>query len=100
MSEIPEYLQKAYQLFKEEFGKHIAYFREQTKNPDGLASNREEIYRRFHTIKGGGGFLDLPEVVSLAAEGEDIFKGPLLVQAGRDRFLEIVSLLEEEGKQI
>jgi len=100
MSEIPDYLKKAYELFKEEYAKHMAYFREQIENIDSVASNREEIYRRFHTIKGGAGFLDLGEVVSLAAEGEEIFRHSDYEESKTPRFIEIVELLEKEGKKI
>jgi two-component system chemotaxis sensor kinase CheA len=40
-----------------------------------------DIFRAFHTIKGGAGFLDLPELVELCHVAEDVFN--LLRSGGR-----------------
>ncbi len=100
MKELPDYLKKAYELFKDEYSKHMAYFRQQIEHPEQIDSQREEIYRRFHTIKGGAGFLELEKVVALATEGEEIFRPQNYDSSKISRFKEIIELLKKEEKQL
>ena len=74
MPDLPDYLLKAYGLFKEEFAKHMKYFSELDTCEASLSENAVEISRRFHTIKGGAGFLEMDRVVELSREGEERFK--------------------------
>lgn len=76
----------------------MAYFRQQIEHPEQVDAQREEIYRRFHTIKGGAGFLELENIVALATEGEEIFRPQSYKASKISRFKEIVDLLEKESE--
>ena len=56
------------------------------------------IFRGFHTIKGGAGFLSLEAMVNLCHKGEDVFnllrQGERLVDADMmDTFLKVLDIL-------
>ncbi|PHS70578.1 MAG: chemotaxis protein CheA [Methylophaga sp.] len=58
------------------------------------------IFRGFHTIKGGAGFLSLDAMVALCHKGEDVFdilrQGNLVVDAEMmDIFLKVLDILTE-----
>ncbi|MDO7596160.1 MAG: chemotaxis protein CheA [Pseudomonadota bacterium] len=66
----------------------------QPQNSDLLNS----IFRGFHTIKGGAGFLSLDAMVALCHEGEDVFnilrQGDRVVDAEMmDTFLKVLDIL-------
>lgn len=63
------------------------------------------IFRGFHTIKGGAGFLALDSMVTLCHKGEDVFnllrQGDLVVDADMmDVFLKVLDFLNDMFEEI
>ena len=62
------------------------------------------IFRGFHTIKGGAGFLNLENMVAICHQGEDVFnvlrQGERRVDAGMmDTFLQVLDILNNMFEQ-
>jgi chemotaxis protein histidine kinase CheA len=71
--DIPPYLKKAADLFFEEIGPHLNAIESLANdNIDGKisAASREEIAKRFHTLRGGAGFLKIEALHAAATAGE------------------------------
>lgn len=77
----------------------MEYFSELDPTKEVLSENAEEICRRFHTIKGGAGFLELPEVVRMAKEGEALFRNFNYSEETLLSFQSYVGGLKEEGEK-
>ena len=99
-SDLPDYLQKAFVIFVEEFQGHLDVFNQASGAEDKLAEASEEISRRFHTIKGGAGFLQLSQVAEISAEGEKLFRDSPLPENAFSRLKELTSALEEEYEKL
>ena len=65
---LPEFLEEATDLF-ESLNENLVSLESDTSNKEIL----NEIFRAFHTIKGGAGFLELKAMVDLCHRSEDIF---------------------------
>ena len=99
MPDLPDYLLKAYGLFKEEFAKHMQFFSELDTDETSLKENAVEICRRFHTIKGGAGFLEMDQVVKLSKEGEALFRDFSYSEETVNSFTSYVEGLKAEEKK-
>ena len=96
--EIPEILLEAAHLFVQELDEHSQLFESlladlgtgnSLKDETKLALCRE----RFHTIKGGAGFLGLEELASSAKRGEEILWLPELNQELVSELTEVINTL-------
>ena len=63
------------------------------------------IFRGFHTIKGGAGFLSLDNMVSICHKGEDVFnilrQGERVVDAAMmDTFLQVIDTLTSMFEEV
>ncbi len=94
--DLPDYLQKAFVIFVEEFQSHLDVFNQASTTEENLAEAAEEISRRFHTIKGGAGFLQLSTVADVSAEGEKLFRDSPLPKNAFDRLKELTAALQVE----
>lgn len=77
---IPPYLHKAAELFFEEIGLHLDAIEELARSSPGdlSAESRAKISQRFHTIRGGAGFLKLESIAKYATTGETESEGGTL----------------------
>ena len=70
---IPPYLANAAELFFEELESHLAAIESLVESNSGdtlSEAARDEIAKRFHTIRGGAGFLKIGELHGIATAGE------------------------------
>lgn len=74
------------------------------KNPQDL-DLLNAVFRGFHTIKGGAGFLTLDSMVAVCHRAEDVFNvlrtGDITLDASMmDRFLAVLDILNDQFAQI
>ena len=98
--DLPDYLQKAFVIFVSEFSGHLQCFDSIVASPEKLASEAIEVSRRFHTIKGGAGFLQLETVAQLAGEGEALFKQEPMPEEAISKLEELARSLRAEYDQL
>ena len=100
MQDLPDYLKEAYQLFKLELSSHLGELGSQTVTLEMLREGSEQFEQRFHTIKGGAGFLKLERISALASEGEEMFKFGPLDEKSVQKFADIKQSLQEELEKL
>lgn len=82
---------KAYEIFVNEFHKHLAYIAAVLESEAPVdAEEQQKLSRLFHTIKGGSGFFGFDVIHKNAGILEKILKNPDLKL--KDELGEIVSL--------
>lgn len=106
-------LRPAFEIFVRELQSHVEYFQKllvrldqqvahKESANDILASERTSLEHRFHTIRGGAGFLGFETMQTLAEQGEKMFRSgqPLLGIEKETKCREIVVALEREVEQV
>ena len=72
--DIPPYLEKAFSIFKEEFGGNMALLRELTQKIEQgsplEATAVDAVVNLLHKIKGGASFLQLDDIAQTARTAE------------------------------
>jgi chemotaxis protein histidine kinase CheA len=85
---------KAYEIFVNEYHKHIAYITTVLNAETGIdAEEQQKLSRLFHTIKGGAGFFGFDVIHKSAGVLEKILKNPDLKFAAEKN--EILSIFNE-----
>ncbi len=86
-------LKHALEIFIKELDSHIFYLQNTLQSEPLLTDidNKKHFEHRFHTIRGGAGFLQLHEIQQCATEGEKMMREP---QAKSDSEDELRSHLE------
>lgn len=93
--DIPPYLHKAADLFFEELGPHLDAIEELAKSSPGILSPQacSEVSQRFHTIRGGAGFLKLASIAEYATAGEKESEDGTIQSA---RVIELVTAIRRQ----
>ncbi|MFN8390995.1 MAG: Hpt domain-containing protein [Bdellovibrionota bacterium] len=102
-SRIPAILKEAAVIFLTELEQHSNAMSEALSDTGAplatLTANAKNFSERFHTVKGGAGFLQLDRLKALATDGEKLFKQPIdsgNCDAVMDQFKQLLSGLQEE----
>jgi chemotaxis protein histidine kinase CheA len=78
---------RAYTLFFHEYGERLKHVGE-LLSEELSESDRLELGRTFHTLKGGAGFFGFDEIARVASMIEQICASPLLSTEFRESLLE------------
>ena len=97
---LPPELESAFVMFKQELLQHMKVLHDEAALPHlsgaDFESRRKRIEHRFHIIRGGAGFFQLPEISALCADGEKAFRAA----TAEPVFLEALRTLPEKLKAI
>ena len=108
-SDLPEYLKGAFDIFTVELGDHIKELKKISEPQLSSSSTINEVIRRFHTLKGGAGFLGLTEIFEYSDKAEKVFKkaaldedtdAPTESESLKKELDETLNILSAEHKKI
>ena len=94
--QLPEYLKPAYDIFVKELSQHLTEMKQISLERLSDSECRASISRRFHTIKGGAGFLSLNEIADCSDDAEKSFKSDLALEDYEKKLFQALSILEQE----
>jgi len=108
-SDLPEYLKGAYDIFVAELRDHTKELSKISEPELSKSSTINEVIRRFHTLKGGAGFLGLTEIFECSDRAEKVFKkaaldkdtdAPTESESLKKELDEALNILRAEHKKI
>lgn len=93
---------KAYQLFIEEFSKHLEKYNQFFRTGHKLTKQEiSDAQIAFHTIKGGAGFFGLKLIASRAAAIEDLLSNPdFSFDTNKSTVLDMIEALRGASNEI